>query len=287
MGSDGEPQATVPIGIVFGQMEDLTRNVLSYLLLYQNNLQKTFEFRILSAPEADPFIEQLRLGVTHLEAVAGCNAYMRRVIDSNRVEAEGFELNMEPVQKIVLLTDTRFSDNFYLIGVEGWTILAFGGWQTQFAPPSIVEYYLSHVVTAALDALSPNNERHFDTRGCAFDFNASLANTRFKVLTGRLCSTCAPRLEQETSKQSVDDANVLLKRAWLGSPTAPSDVALTVKKLGYDLFHTSGPTPTLWEKLKGIMAEESAKAIAKAVVGGLVAGIVILIGLKWPALLKK
>src|SRR5262249_26468935 len=151
---------------------------------------------------------------------------------------------------IVLLTDTRFSNNFYLVGMDGWTILAFGGWQKQFAPPSIVEYYLSHVVNAALDAIS-SNERHADTRGCAFDFNASLANTRFKVLTGKLCSTCAARLEREISKQTVDDANLLLKRAWLGSPTAPSDVALTVKKLGYDLFHTAGPTPTLWEKLKG------------------------------------
>jgi len=287
MSSDAEPQATVPIGIVFGQMEDLTQDVLSYLLLYQNSLQKTFEFRILAGPSDDPFIEHLRLGVTHSAVIADCHAYMRRVIDSNRAEAEEFGLKAEPVQKIVLLTDTRFSDNFFLVGMGGWTILAFGGWQKEFAPPSIVEYYLSHVVTAALDALSPGNERHFDTRGCAFDFNSSLADTRFKALTGQLCSACAARLEKETSKQSVDDANVLLKRAWLGSPTAPSDVALTVKKLGYDLFHTAGPTPTLWEKLKGIMAEEGAKSIAKAIVTGLVGGLVILLGLKWPALVSK
>jgi hypothetical protein len=64
-------------------------------------------------------------------------------------------------------------------------------------------------------------------------------------------------------------------------------VALTVKKLGYDLFHTAGPTPTMGEKLKGIMAEEGAKAVAKAAVTGLVAGLVILLGLRWPILLKK
>jgi hypothetical protein len=274
-----ERQQTMSIGIVFERMEDLTRDVLSYLLLYQNSIQRTFEFRILSAPEDDPFIHQLAAGVTHFEAVKDCSAYIQRVKDSNRAGAEAFDLEVEELKKIVLLTDTHFSDNFFLVGMRGWTILAFGGWQHQFAPPSIVEYYLSHVVTAALDALSPGNERHFDTRGCAFDFNASLSDTRFKVLTGQLCSACAARLEQEVSKQAVDDAIVLLRRAWLGTPSAPSDVALTVKKLGYDLFHTAGPTPTTWEKLKGIMAEEGAKKIVGAIVAGAVAGLVLLFGL--------
>jgi hypothetical protein len=113
-----------------------------------------------------------------------------------------------------------------------------------------VEYYLTHVVTAALDALSPGNLRHFDTRGCAFDFNASLSHTRFKVLTGQLCNAFAARLEQDKSKQAVDDANMLFKRVWLGTPTAPSDVALTVKKLGYDLFHTAGPNTNFMGKVE-------------------------------------
>jgi hypothetical protein len=272
-------QQTISIGIIFERMEDLTRDVLSYLLLYQNSIQRTFEFRILSAPEDDPFIDRLASGVTHIDAVQDCQAYMQRVKDLNIARAQAFDLEAEQLETIVLVTDTRFSDNFYLVGMQGWTILAFGGWQQQFAPPSIVEYYLSHVVIAALDALSTGNERHFDTRGCAFDFNASLSYTRFKVLTGQLCSDCAARLEQEVSKQAVDDANALLKRAWLGTPSAPSDVALTVKKLGYDLFHTAGPTPTIWEKLQAIMAEEGAKKIVGAIVTGAVAGLVLLFGL--------
>jgi hypothetical protein len=272
-------QVTTAIGIVFGQMEDLTLEVLTYLLIYQNSIQKTFEFRILAAPQNDPFIERLASGVTHQEAVADCHAYMRRVIDFNDARASAYGLRADPVAKIVLLTNTRFSDNFYLVGVGNWTILAFGGWQQQFAPPSIVEYYLTHVITASLDALSHYNRRHFDTRGCAFDFNASLYHTRYKSLSGQLCNECAERIEQERLKQTVDDANTLFRRVWLGTPTAPSDVALTVKKLGYDLFHTSGPTPTLWEKLKGIMAEEGAKNVIKSVVTGLVAGFVLLFGL--------
>lgn len=285
--NDGRTRDTLPVGIVFGAMDELTREVLSYLLVYQNSVQTTFEFRIFESPEGDSFLTQLASGVTHEDAVQGCDEYMHRLFEMNKEDAEGYELDIEHVRKVVFLTDTRFSDNFYLVGGPRWTILAFGGWQKEFAPPSIVEYYLFHVVIAALDALSPNNNRHFDTRGCAFDFNASLSNTRFKVLTGQFCSACAARIESEISKQAVDDALRLLRRAWLGTPAAPSDVALTVKKLGYDLFHTAGPTPTPWEKLKGVMAEEGAKNIAKAIVTGVAAGIVILLGLQWPGLLGK
>jgi hypothetical protein len=91
--------------------------------LYQNSIQKTFEFRILASPDNDPFIERLASGVTHLDAVSDCHAYARRVIDFNGAEANAFGLDADSVAKIILLTDTRFSDNFYLVGTMNWTFL--------------------------------------------------------------------------------------------------------------------------------------------------------------------
>src|SRR5262249_55077302 len=143
-----------------------------------------------------------------------------------------------------------------------WAIIALGGWEKEFAPPSIVEYYLNFTTVVALDAAIPNLERHFDTRGCVLSFNAALADARFSVLAGRICSSCAEKIGAQGSKQMLEDARLLVDRPWLGGPMAPSDVAVTVTKLGYDLFRTTGikPTkPTFKERFLATLEQEGLK----------------------------
>jgi hypothetical protein len=46
---------TVSIGVVFGSMERETRDILSYLITYQNTLQRSFEFVSFLALQIIPF----------------------------------------------------------------------------------------------------------------------------------------------------------------------------------------------------------------------------------------
>jgi hypothetical protein len=135
-------------------------------------------------------------------------------------------------------------------------------------------------MVASLDAIARPMERHFDTRGCMFDFNATLQDARLKVLSGHICDSCTKRVTQLTSKQVVTDVQTLLKRSWLGTASTPSDVALTVKKLGYDLFYTSGVKPTLKERCLAILEQEGLKNLLNVTFQILLTAILVVIGLK-------
>jgi hypothetical protein len=136
---------------------------------------KVVRVRLVSCPADHPLLNLLRQrpGPTHFEAVAQIDDFVLRVNASCAEEANSYGLQAEQIDKIVLLTNTRFRDNYYYVGCPTWAIIALGGWQNELAPPSIVEYYLSILTTSALDALGAGIERHYLTPGCNFDFNAS------------------------------------------------------------------------------------------------------------------
>ena len=272
----------VSIGVVFAAFESSTEDILSYLITFQNSIQNSFEFRLLSAPTPDPFISLLQRIVppTHEEAEGEVDAFVARVKAHDASEAASYGLMAQPVDKIVLFSNTRFSDNFYYIGCPTWSVVALSGWQTEFAPPSIVEYYLSILVTSALDAVGAGIDRHFNTRGCIFDFNASLSDKRLSVLSGHICADCKMKIEKMAGSQVVADALVLLQRSWLGSAQQPSEVAFTVKKLGYDLFHTTGVRPTLKERLLTTFEQEGLKNALNITFQLLLAIALVIIGLK-------
>lgn len=97
------------------------------------------------------------------------------------------------------------------------------------------------------------------------------------VISGQLCSSCAARVEA-ISKQTLDDARILINRAWLGDQSKPSDVASTVKKLGYDLFNTSGFRPTFKERLLVMLEQEGIKNTLTFITQLSIAIILIIVG---------
>jgi hypothetical protein len=262
-------------------MEDLTKEVLSCLFLFQNTLQKTFEFRLLSQNDDDPFIAELsaRPGPTWDDLSLKATHFFPRLRKWNEQTAAEYNLSADRADKIVLLTSTRLSDNYYYLGTENWAIIALGGWEDDFAPPSLVEYFLTFTAIASLNAIVRTMDKHFDTRGCVSDFNASLGDARQKVLTGHICHSCRRKIEA-ISRGIFTDADILLKRTWLGSPTAPSDIALTVKKLGYDLFHTAGAKPSWRERWFALLEQEGLKNLLNITGQILLLLILLILGLK-------
>lgn len=271
----------ITIGVVFGSFEEVAKDVLSYLLVYQNTIQKTFEFRILSCSPSDSFLALLNAdrAPSHVEIEQQVGDFLSRVKSWNDSQAEAFGLDPVRVDKVALLTNTAFSDYYYYVGEETWAVIALGGWENEYAPPSIVEYYLSFVVLAAIDVRT-NIGRHFETRGCIFDFNASLADARLSVLSGHICESCAHSITTETSSRVLNDTRLLLARPWLGDSSNPSDVAVTVKKLGYDLFRTSGIKPTWKEWVVTTLEQEGLKNLLNITFQILLVAALVLLGFK-------
>jgi hypothetical protein len=278
----GRDAMPVSIGIVFASMDRETQEILSYLITYQNTLQSSFEFRLVSCPTDDPFLNLLRQrpGPAHHDVVSEVNDFVVRLNALSADEANSYYLPTEQIDKIVILTNTRFSDNYYHVECPTWAIIALGGWQSEFAPPSIVEYYLSILVTSALDVLGAGVERHYFTRGCNFDFNASLGDKRPSVLSGDICPQCAAKIEAEAGEKFVSDALILLKRDWLGDSNTPSAVATAVKKFGFDLFRTTAAKPNLKERLLVAFEQKGLKNILNVTFQVLLAVAIVVIGLK-------
>jgi hypothetical protein len=269
------------IGIVFGPFEETAKEILSYLLVYQNTLQNSFEFHILPFSSDSPFLDMLSAepAPRHADIDLHIDDFFSRVKSSSNEDAKRFGLDPIHVDKIVLLTNTAFSDNYYYVGDATWAIVALGGWENDYAPPSIVEYYLSFVALAALDVRTDIG-RHFETRGCIYDFNASLGDARLSVLTGHICDACANAIKTQTSNQVLKDAQVLLRRAWLGDSSTPSDVAVTVNKLGYDLFRTAGIKPTWKERWLATIEQEGMKNALSMIFQILLLAALLVLGLK-------
>jgi len=153
------------IGVVFASIETNVQDILAFLTTYQNTLQGTFEFRLLSCPDEDDFVDLLSRPEppTHAQAAAEIPGFVSRIKAAQVAEASDYGLSNELIDKVVVLTGIRFSDNYYYVGNPKWAIIALGGWHRDFSPPSIVEYYLSILVTSALDALGANIDRHYNT----------------------------------------------------------------------------------------------------------------------------
>ena len=219
-------------------------------------------------------------GPRHGEVSEKADDFISFIEQQSAESARSYDLPVDHVDMFVILTSARLSDNFYLVGRNNWAVVALGGWHSEFAPPSIVEYYLSMVTVSAIDAASVNLERHFLTRGCSFDFNASLSDTRFSVLSGNICSECQAKITAKCGGQFTQDALMLLNRDWLGDADKPLPAAVTVKKLGFDLFRTAGVTPTLKERLLTAFEQEGLKNALSITFQLLLAAAIVVLGLK-------
>ena len=255
---------------------------LRYLLLHQNTLQKSFEFHVLPVIE-DRIVDQLLPGqrANRIQVEEEMPAFMRKCRENYARLAQGYGLPSEP-DPILILSTATFADNYYLTGGDDWGIIALGNWERHMAPPSIVEFFLSFAVKVAIDKACGDQfpQRHIMTKGCSFDFHADIANARYSVLSGWLCAQCINTISLAHSDQLVNDAQLLLKREWLGTVAEPSDVSITAKKLGYDLFHVKGITPTWWERIRTVLEEEGVKMLLTIIAGLTVLALSIYWGLK-------
>lgn len=272
------------IGVLLTALGGLDTRALRYLILHQNSLQQSFEFQLLATPRDDALITLLNspqpINRPDVEAIV--NDFISRYRADLRDRAASYQVPPILPASIVILTTARFSDNYFATGGPNWGLLALGNWERHMAPPSIVEFFLALLVRSAIDTACKAKfpVRHFTTNGCLFDFAASIGDARFGVLSGHICQACRETILSSTSSSVLEDSLRLAKKDWLGDYKGPSGVANTAKKLGYDLFHTSGIQQTLWEKVRARLEEEVVKTLLKIIGTLAIAALLVWLGIK-------
>ena len=277
-------QKPIRIGVLICLSESKHYDALKFLILYQNSLQKSIEYHILPYPEEpNPFdILFNKEKIDRDKSLNDIINYQNEYLNWLNQRAESYGLNQETVDGIIILSMSRFLDNYYLTGIGNLELLALGNWERFMAPPSLVEFILTQLVGITVDIACGNNfpARHHTTIGCAFDFCSHLDEAKFKSLCGNVCSICQEIIFKNCSEDFFNDIQLLLKKDWLGSSKEPSYASITAKKLGYDLFHTKGIAPNLWEKFKQTLQDEIAKNIIKIISTILLAALLLWLGLK-------
>ncbi|TMP86764.1 hypothetical protein CWC05_12165 [Pseudoalteromonas ruthenica] len=274
----------IKIGIVPTELGGMDIRALTYLILFQNTIQTSFEFQFMPFDSEHRLFKLLnsKTPVGRSEVTAEADKFIENYDEWLRSKAAGYRITPSYPDGIIFLSICRFSDNYFATGGNGWDIIALGNWERIMAPPSIVEFFLTLVLRASIDVACGQNfpARHQSLKGCVFDFSATISNARYSVLTGYLCQTCCKKISSERSEQVAEDAKMLFSKQWLGEAMQPTTVSNIVKKLGYDLFHTSGIKPTLGERLLATAEKEAVANIIKLIGTIFLAGLLLWLGLK-------
>lgn len=272
------------IGIILNFSENINVTALKYLILYQNVIQESIEFQILPNPQDSTLLDKLKTNaeLNREDIEEEIKNYEESYLEWLNKRALEYGLRSENHDCVVVVSMAKFSDNYYLSWGKEWAIIALGHWERVMAPPSVFESILTLLLQVTIDVACGEDwpRRHHSTKGCTFDFTASLSDARYKALTGYICSTCEKTIVESCSERFFNDVKKLHTKDWLGTPDSPSVASLTVKKLGYDLFYTKGVKPSFSERIRQTLEEELVKNILKIMGTIIVAVILVWLGLK-------
>jgi len=272
------------IGILLIGLEKANIPALQFLVLQMNLVQHAFEYEFLPFDLNDEFVKELssRSPIDREAIRAAVPSFIDRYQSYLQDEVTAYGLEEASADCYVLVTMARFSDNYYNMRRQCVSVVALGNWERSMAPPSIMEFILTLIIREAVASVSPalSGSVHLGTKGCLFDFTASLSDVRLKVLNGFICSYCREALRRDGLSDLADELTPVLGKQWLGESTDPNSPAGITFKLGYSLFTTKGFEAASWEKFLATIQNEGVKQLI-AIVGGLIlAGLLLWLGLK-------
>lgn len=277
-----QPKKVKRIGIMLTGFGKTNLSAFRFLVLKMNSLQSTFEFEFLPINGDDAFAQSLS-SKTKLDRNAIKNempAFLERHQQFLEYLNEGYNLKESLPDYYVLVSLAQFADNFYTTRRNQLSILALGNWQRFMSPPSLLEFILTLILREAVSSISPSlrGSIHLGTKGCLFDFTATLDEVRYKVLNGNICAHCHNALLQDNYPELADELRFVLGKEWFGKPSEPLSPANITSKLGYDLFTTKGLEATTWEKFMSTLSEEGIKQLITIIGGIILAGLIFWLG---------
>ncbi|HCB00874.1 MAG TPA: hypothetical protein DEP19_00685 [Anaerolineae bacterium] len=270
------------IGILTVGIEPKIIPALQYLVLHLNTLQRSFEFEFLPI-YSDVFLQQLssRNPIDRESIRRQSGDFINRYSTSIGRLSTLYKLKETSSDHFVILSLTKFSDNYYTMRNKNLSIIALGNWEYVMAPPSILEFMVTLMLREAVSIVSPSlrGSIHIGTKGCLEDFTASLADARYKILNGFICKYCRDSLEKDGYPKLADELEKILSKNWLGKIDEINSPANITKKLGYNLFITKGIEQTVVEKFWETIQEEGSKQIIQLVFSVLLVIVLFMLGL--------
>jgi hypothetical protein len=271
------------IGIIFCGFPKKELSVIKYLVLEQNNHQSSFEFELMPTNFNNSFFSILssHRPQNRKDIEAQAEAFIPEYKKWLETEATYYRLYLDYPENIVLITNMRFDDYYYIASPTNCRIVALGHWKRVMAPPSVVEFILTMLTDVAIEiACEKSLPNHQTTKGCISDFTATLDEARYASLTGYICSFCESMIIKNGGVILLQDIKTLSGRKWIGNIDDMKSAAAISRKLGYSLFVTKGIKPTLFERSAEILKEEWVKELIKIIGSFVAAGFAIWFGLK-------
>lgn len=282
--ADEHHRATHRAAVCLVGMDGPAFEALRYLLTHMNELQQSLEFELVWVNPNDPLVQRLSgpqpvMMDSDLDSLV--EEFAKRQDIFNASLEEGYGIAPASPCEYIILSLARLSNNYYAWGIGRTSLLALGGWDKSFAPPSLVEYALTSILRLAASDAVPQVEgaQHLATRGCVFDFNPDLHTVRLKVLNSFICSSCTKALIDAGETRLAEDLRLLLGKTWLGDAADPRAPAALCRKLGYDLFLTRGIQPTFLQSIGSQLRSGVVSELVK--ISGLIVATGLLIVFGW------
>lgn len=258
------------IGIIVESLGKYNSAALRYAILKLNTAQSFAEFEIVyKFPNGHEFFRLTRTGTFQ----------QRKLIESvgKAFEDEILRLHalpwrdrpQTPCDRYLAICNCQLDDGFYLIRLgEKLRGLMVGSWSKQLAPPSLLEFIVDTCIKQGLAEAFGTPPSHISSRGCIFDFNNMLDNTRNGVLIGHICADCEDALAKSRNEKWKEIRNIVGGR-WLGDPTDPFSAYCELERLGFRAFKASGVRDSQWQKLIHTLRGQFLQEIIKYIVLGL------------------
>jgi len=275
----------VRVGVIPLALQGRALDVFRLLLLRVNTLQSVLEFCFLPVVK-HPFLDGLRStdSLKREKFMEGGPGFVAEYSAAMAREATRFGVRDPSARGYVILSTARFHDFYFSDGVPRLQVIALGYWERHMAPPSILEFFLFLTVRYAVGFAHPDftSGRHYGNTGCLWDFSPDLEEARDRILTGYVCPECRASLVDAGLGELCDALPKVFRAEWLGEPSDPTSLAGLGRKLGHDLFITTGLKPTRWESLKATLSNEGPKEALKVAGGIVLVAILVWFGLQMP-----
>lgn len=275
------------VGVILESLGKYNTPALRYAILRLNRAQSFVEYEIVyDLPELHDFIALTSHGETisrrHLKDVA---TDFEEKVERLQSEPDADNLPRTKCNRYLAVCNCQLDDNYYLIRpnkLKTMRTLMVGSWSAEFAPPSLLEFIIDICVKQGIaEAYGPPPYKmmptHSSARGCIFDFNGTLDNTRNGVLIGHICQECKARLA--LANPNWEEIDNLIGGKWLGDPSDPFSPFSELQRLGFRTFKASGVKDTLWQRLREKLPDQFFGKIIEYVAAGIVLYSLIFLGL--------
>ncbi|WP_144083772.1 hypothetical protein [Rhizobium leguminosarum] len=237
------------VGVIVACLGEYDSKALRYAILRLNTAQSFVEYEIVyDVPEDHDFVARTRYG----EVVQ--TSYIEQKAPS--FEAEVVRRQSQPIRnkpqspcdRYLALCNCELETGVYLLkpGNKLRTMMV-GSWKTYFAPPSLLEFIVDMCIKQGIAEAFGGPRSHMPSRGCIFDYNEILENTRNGVLIGHVCEECTTYMAPRNP--NWDEIKKLTGGRWLGDPSDPFSTYCELQRLGFKAFKASGVRDSFFQTL--------------------------------------